>query len=160
LPQELVQRLREGLRVEEPQWLALETEMRRFRSPLLDGLRMAGTRWHRATFTVEDLPEVHLIACEPFLSAVPTRILSDLVPAVEEGQLINDGSSFNVRARSMAAMFDLSKMRGRPVLIGEASNGPFSSADLIWARSWKLSSGLGWATGWAQAPGDKSAGEQ
>jgi hypothetical protein len=33
LPQELVQRLREGLRVEEPQWLALETEMRRFRSP-------------------------------------------------------------------------------------------------------------------------------
>ena len=82
IPEGLRQRLRDGTQVTEQGWIALENVMRQFWAPLLDGLRTLGTRWYAATMGVDDLSDIRLITCEPFISAVPSLLLNDLAIAV------------------------------------------------------------------------------
>jgi hypothetical protein len=124
VPAQVTEQLCNGSDVDERNWIALEEVMRRFRAPLLDGLRVLGPQWYSATLMVEDLACVQIIASEPFASAIPSGLIGDLAIAIENGKAIGDGG-FNAFVRKISGEFDLARMRGNPILAAQTPSGPW-----------------------------------
>jgi hypothetical protein len=113
-----------GAALSEVHWQELERAIRRFRAPLLDGLP-TGVTWYRAELSLDDLAVVRIIPFEKFHSAGPAYTVRSLAVAVETQKAIDD-RHFIANVATLQAEFEMAQMRGRPVIVADAVQGPYT----------------------------------
>jgi hypothetical protein len=108
----------------EPESVQLEAVIRIFRGPLLDGLLPIVTEWYAGGLPVGELSQLRIINFAPFVAVASCRMFERLVDHIETGRQIAD-TDLAENCRRISTGFDIGRMRGRPILVGETINGPY-----------------------------------
>jgi hypothetical protein len=78
--------------------------------------------WFEATVMLDEIAALQ--ATTGFAQITPTLRIGDILDEFANGNLGDGGFNSDVKVRSIG--FDLSRIRGRPVLAAESRNGPFT----------------------------------
>jgi hypothetical protein len=110
-------------------WTILKQTVFGVRISLLAGLRRLGTSWYTGRLAPGDLKDLMLLDLPLFRDLSASLHLDDLVSALDRGDSSpNDSTtqpSFVDNYRAQRPTFELSRMRGKPVLIGWRKEGPY-----------------------------------
>jgi hypothetical protein len=123
---ELQTKVRAGERdaLTQSDWDSLKDAVTNFRKPILLDLLRFPTIWYQGELDSSDLPGVRIMNYERHVKIAPSRTLSDFAAALDAGR--NSGENdFGGNYRKVRAAFRVDRIRGRPILVGEAKSGPF-----------------------------------
>src|SRR6266581_2180645 len=128
IPIELQTKLRAGRRdvLTQSDWHELKGAVLKFRFPILLDLLQLGIDWYQGELDPSDLPDVRIMNYEPHVKLAPSRTLSTFAATLDAGRNPPGEGEFEVNYRTVRDTFSPDKIRGRPILVGEAASGPFT----------------------------------
>jgi len=129
-------------------WRRLHEAVVSTRSTIVNPVIALVREWFLGEITPSDLADLRVMNLRIFTSMVPSRRLVDFAKALDRGVFprIWDPKHY----RELRAHFDISRMHGAPILVGERPTGPFTVIEgttrLSVATSMRDLGELGWAT--------------
>ncbi|SRR6266568_1730310 len=127
IPIELQTKLRAGRRdvLTQSDWHELKGAVLKFRFPILLDLLQLGIDWYEGELDPSDLPDIRIMNYEPHVRLAPSRTLAAFAAALDAGR--NSGENeFGGNYRTVRDTFRTDQLRGRPILVAEATSGPFT----------------------------------
>jgi hypothetical protein len=109
----------------ESEWKDLSRVVRQVRGGVLELPLRLGAVWHFGKLPVAALPEVRVMNLPQFVAVAPTRTLREFVKALDRGVRLPGDEPFGENYRRLLQQFDLSKMRGVPVVVSPSITGPY-----------------------------------
>jgi hypothetical protein len=95
--------------------------------------------WYSGRLRAVDVGGVRTIDTTEFTSIAPSRRVSELTAALDEGKH-TEGRHFSDRYRALRPNFDPTKMVGRPMLVAERPEGPYVEFEGLHRLCWLESS--------------------
>lgn len=124
---ELFHRVRANRREEltRADWERLRTTVVATRPEYLSPLLSLELTWNTGWMETREIAELRTPGLNLFRSLAPSRGLAEFVTSLESGKPVS-GLAVEENFRRIRPSFDLSRMLGAPVVIGERSTGPFT----------------------------------
>jgi len=118
-------RLNDRAAMSESEWEDLSRVVRQVRGGVLELPLRLGAVWYFGNLPVAILPGVRVMNLPQFVAVAPTRTLREFVKALDSGASLPGDGPFGENYRRLLPQFDLSKMRGIPVVVSPSITGPY-----------------------------------
>jgi hypothetical protein len=102
----------------------LEKNLLWFRSPLLTGLLKLKPKWYKGLLPVQELSALKILKMPKFIEISGSDNFIDLIISFEQGKRISD-DSFMASLEKIRSNFNIERMVGVPIIVGESTNPPY-----------------------------------
>lgn len=105
-----------------------ERALLRFRGDYLRPLFAMDPAWVVGELPVDEVGTVKVTNLDPFVAVAPSRLISDLVKAMEAGN-VPKNDTFEKGYPILRHSFNAKMTRGRPILVSASNDGPYTAIE-------------------------------